>query len=397
MGKIIDKISSLSKEKRKDFFEKLKDHIRQEGKGNRGFSLEREVKCEKNSLEQPDDIVKGDNFCCNISTPGMLGSIKFRKIDLLPPEPNQVQIEARAIGINFRDLMIGLGLYPSNPDIPFFMGSDYSGIVTDVGEETSEFKPGDEVIALSGTSPFIQEEEIISKGHFSSSINVFPDQVVYKPKNINFYEAATIPTVFLTSYYALYFLAQLKKDEKILIHSATGGVGLAAIQMAQEIGAEIFSTAGSVEKRDYLKSLGIIKIMNSRTLSFSEEIMEMTRGQGVDVVLNLLSGQAIQHGLNVLREFGRFIHIDKKDIYGNSSLELKMFKKGITFSILELSLFLKQSATLKKLLKELIVFFEAGTFQPLPYQLFPIWEVGNVLTQMSHAKHIGKFVLDLRA
>src|SRR5262249_7464892 len=138
------------------------------------------------------------------------------------------------------------------------------------------------------------------------------------------------PVAFLTAHYALNSLARLQPGERVLIHAAAGGVGLAAVQLAQRAGAEIFATAGSEEKRTHLKSLGIKHVMDSRTLAFADEILEKAGGEGVDVVLNSLSGEAIARSLRVLRPFGRFVEIGKSDILRNSRIGLRPFARNIS-------------------------------------------------------------------
>src|SRR5262249_36924716 len=160
--------------------------------------------------------------------------------------------------------------------------------------------------------------------------------VALKPKPMSFEEAATAPIAFLTAYYALHHQGRLARGERVLIHAAAGGVGLAAIQVCRHLGAEIYATAGSSEKREYLRSLGVRHIYDSRSLSFAAEVMRETNGEGVDVVLNSLAGEAIAAGLEVLREGGRFLEIGKQDIYRNARLGLFPFRRNITFSAIYL-------------------------------------------------------------
>src|SRR5262249_29022773 len=139
---------------------------------------------------------------------------------------------------------------------------------------------------------------------------------------LSFEETATIPVAFVTAYYALHHLARIRQSERVLIHAAAGGVGLAAVQLARQVGAEIFATAGSAEKREFIRGLGIAHVMDSRTLAFADEIKQRTNNEGVDVVLNSLAGAAISSGLSVLRPYGRFLEIGKRDINQNGRLGL---------------------------------------------------------------------------
>ncbi len=380
MANLADRIARLPPEKRALLIQKLAGQ-RDEGAGSAVASA-----------AALDPTKEWESFCCSIGTPGNFDSIKFRPIERTPPGPEQIQIKVKALSLNFRDLMIAMNMYPPTPGIPSNMGSDYAGEVVACGEGVTDFKPGDEVIALSA-GHFTPSGDVVENSHFCAVPNISARQAVGKPENIAFEEAAGIPTVFLTSYYALHHVARLKRGERVLIHTATGGVGLAAIQIAKWIGAEIFATAGSAEKRELLKSLGIEHAMDSRSTDFAQQIMELTQGEGVDVILNTLSGEAVVKGLEILRPFGRFLQIDKHDIFRNAALNLAPFKRGLSFSAIDLSLFLMQPDKLKELLLEITSHLRQEHFRPIAYTAYPITKLGAALTFMSRAKHTGKLVL----
>jgi NADPH:quinone reductase-like Zn-dependent oxidoreductase len=333
-----------------------------------------------------------DAFCFRTGTPGNFESIKFRPLELTPPGPEQIQIRTKAVSLNFRDLMIAMNMYPPTPGVPSIMGSDYAGEVLSCGEGVEDIKPGDEVMALSA-GHFTPEGALVEESHFCSVFNVSSRQAVRKAENISFTEAACVPTVFLTSYYALHTVARLRRGERVLIHTATGGVGLAALQIARWLGAEVFATAGSEEKRALLRSLGVEHALDSRTTEFAARIMELTRGEGVDVILNTLAGEAAPKGLETLRAFGRFLQIDKQDIARGAALDLTPFKRGLSFSAIDLSLFLMQPDRLKELLLEINEHLRAEHFRPVPFTAYPVERLGAALTFMSRAKHTGKLVL----
>lgn len=214
---------------------------------------------------------------------------------------------------------------------------------------------------------------------------------VPKPAGMSYEEASTIPGVFLTAYYALHHLAHMAREEKVLIHAAAGGVGLAAVQMAQWAGAEIFATAGHEDKRDFLRALGIRHVMDSRSLDFAGEVMRITNGRGVDIVLNSLAGEFIPRSLSVLAPFGRFLEIGKRDIYDNSSLALYPFRKNLTFfaiDVLQIEL-----PRLGRLLEEIMQHFAEGHFRPLHHCVFPFSEAAGAFRLMRRAHHIGKVVV----
>ena len=238
------------------------------------------------------------------------------------PTPGEVEIAVRATGINFMNVMSAMGICPGYPNGVGPLGIECSGIVFKVGEGVTEFQAGDEVAAIAFDS-------------LGSHAVTDARLVVKKPAFMSFEEAATTPIAYLTAYYAMQYLGRLQPGERVLIHSATGGVGLAAIQLAKRIGAEIFATAGSPEKRELLHTMGIRHVMNSRSYAFAEEVMLATGGEGVDMVINSLAGNAITKGLEILKPYGRFMEIGKRDIYENSKVGLSPFRKN--YPILQLT------------------------------------------------------------
>jgi len=331
-----------------------------------------------------------DCFSCDIGNPGSL-NISFREAVVADPPAGYVQIRAKASGLNYRDLMIAMGQYPEAPGVPSNMGSDYAGVITRVGPGVVGIKEGDEVIALSAGTFF--DGKVQPQSHFINVFNVSELQVVPKPPVLSFAEAAALPTVFLTAFSGLIRLANLTEGESVLIHTATGGVGLAAIEIAMWKKAKIFATAGSPEKRDFLKQKGIKHPMDSRSVTFGEEVMKLTQDRGVDVVLNTLSGDAMMKGIEILSPFGRFIQIDKKDIARNTPLPMNLLRKGITFAVLDISLYLIQPRKLKEQLLEIVTLFNAGVFNPIPCVTYPVGQVKEALNALSRSKHIGKLVL----
>jgi NAD(P)-dependent dehydrogenase (short-subunit alcohol dehydrogenase family)/acyl carrier protein len=191
----------------------------------------------------------------------------------------------------------------------------------------------------------------------------------------------------------LHHQGRLARGERALIHAAAGGVGLAAAQICQHLGAEVYATAGSPEKRDFLRSMGIKRVFDSRSLAFATEVMRETDGEGVDIVLNSLAGEAIQASLEVLRDGGRFLEIGKHDIYQNTQLGLLPFRRNISFSSVHLDAVLRRR---QDLLSELTPYFEDGSFTPLPVKVFPVSESASAFRYMAQAKQIGKIALSMR-
>jgi NADPH:quinone reductase-like Zn-dependent oxidoreductase/acyl carrier protein len=233
---------------------------------------------------------------------------------------------------------------------------------------------------------------------FGSHVLTRAELVVPKPPQWSFEEAATLPIAFLTAAYALEHLGHLSAGERVLIHSATGGVGLAAVQLARRAGAEIFATAGTPEKRAYLKELGIEHVMDSRSLAFADEVMERTGGRGVDVVLNSLAGEALVRSLDTLADYGRFLEIGKRDVYANSRLGLRPFRKNLSLHVLDLDrLIHERPALLGKLLRQIVQAARDGQLAPLPHRVYPIADAVAAFRFMQQSKHIGKIVLSARS
>ena len=331
------------------------------------------------------DSSPGDRFRAEIGTPGMLESVRMASVGRAEPGPGQVEIEVAVASLNFRDVMLSMGLLPqlALAELPGTdrIGLDYAGTVSAVGEGVEGLAIGDEVIG-------------VAYGTVGSHVTTAAEFVLPKPASLDFEAAAAVPVAFVTSYISLVKLARLQPGERVLIHAATGGVGLAAIQIARDLGAEIFATAGTPEKRDYLRSLGVEEIFDSRTLAFADEIRERTNGEGVDVVLNSLSGEAIGKSLSTLAPSGRFVELGKRDIYEDASLHLLEFRKNLSYFAVDLDrLLAEQPEHVGSLFQEVLAKFEDGIYEALPTEVFSSAELSDALRHMAQAKHIGKVVV----
>ncbi len=328
-------------------------------------------------------------FVMDIGTPGILENFKLKAVERSRPEPGVVEIRVCAAGLNFRDVMIALGLLPGELEGVNHtwetLGLECSGIVTAVGEGVTDFQVGDEVAALSGG------------GCFGSHTMAPAFATALKPRQISFEDAATIPVTFLTAWYMLHSAGRLQKGERILIHAASGGVGMAAVQIAQLAGAEVFATAGTDEKRGFLRDLGVKQLFDSRSLAFAEQIMEETQGEGVDLVLNSLAGQFIFKSVEILKPLGRFLEIGKRDIYENNKLGLRPFLKGISFiTMVDIKQgFASLGKEFRSIFMEIMRHMNNGDLHPLPHRVFPISNAVNAFRTMAQAKHMGKVVVSL--
>ena len=317
-----------------------------------------------------------------IDKPGILTHLSLNETTRTEPGPEEIEVRVMAGGINFRDVMKALGMYPGNPvDLKWF-GDDFSGEVVRVGAKVTDLKPGDSVV---GMAPYC----------FRSYVTVPRCMVFRKPDTLSHVEAATLPTVFLTSHYAINELARMRKGESILIHAGTGGVGQAAIQIARRLGLEIFATAGTDQKRALLREMGVDHVLDSRTLEFADRIMEITGGRGVDAVLNSLAGDFIPKNFSVLARFGRYLEIGKIDIYGNSKIGLEPLRNNVSFFVIDLAQHLEDKPEyVAEMFSALEEKFSEGVYRPLPSTVFPIPEVVDAFRYMAAGKHIGKNVLD---
>lgn len=331
------------------------------------------------------DAIQADGqrlaYRLQIETPGILANLSLNETDRRPPEPHEIEVRVQAGGINFRDVMKALGMYPGHPVDRLWLGDDFAGIVERVGDQVTDLRPGDAVV---GMAPYV----------FRAFATVDRRLVFRKPVSLSFAEAATLPTVFLTAHHAIDTLARPRRGESILIHAATGGVGQAAIQIARRRGLEIFATAGTPEKRRFLADMGIEAVLDSRTLDFADQILEMTNGRGVDIVLNSLAGDFIPKSFSVLAPFGRFLEIGKVDVYNNTRIGLAPLRNNIAYFVIDLAQHLeRRPQEIAAMFSELAERFEAGDYQPLPHRVFPIADVVEAFRFMAQGKHIGKNVL----
>jgi phthiocerol/phenolphthiocerol synthesis type-I polyketide synthase C len=332
---------------------------------------------------------KGQRYRLDFTLPGQLRNLRWQPMmpKMALAADDEVEIEAMAAGLNFRDVMYAMGLLSDEAVENGFAGAslglEVAGRVSRCGSQVTRFAVGDEVIAFAGAS-------------FASHIVVPERAVAAKPAHWSFADAATVPTVFFTVWYALRHLANLQEGERVLIHGGAGGVGIAAIQVARFLGAEIFATAGNHEKRDFVALLGADHVLDSRSLAYADEILALTGGQGVDVVLNSLAGEAIQRNLRALRPFGRFLELGKRDFYENTHIGLRPFKDNISYFGIDADQLMQvRPEYAARIFREVMALFGDGALRPLPHRLFQADSVVDAFRYMQQARQIGKVVLDL--
>ena len=321
--------------------------------------------------------------------PGKLDHLYWKSDRFTAPlGENEVEIDVRATGLNFRDVMWAMGLLPEEALENGFsgptMGLEASGVVRRTGKSVTSVKPGDAVVAFAPAC-------------FSTVVRTTEEAVAKKPSNLTFAEAASVPVAFFTSWYAIHYLGRARRGESILIHGAAGGAGLAAIQIAAHLGLEVFATAGSDAKRSLLKRLGVKHVYDSRSLAFADEIRRDTKGRGVDLVLNSLAGNGAEKSLGLLAPFGRFLELGKRDFYADSPMFLRPFRRNISYFGIDVDQMLVECPALASdLFRELLARFEEGVFRPLPLMIFPADAAGDAFATMQSSVHIGKLVVGYR-
>jgi acyl transferase domain-containing protein/acyl carrier protein len=327
-------------------------------------------------------------FRLEASQSGLVDDLSLRASARSLPGPHQVEIEVMATPLNFKDVAKTMHLLGDASLEGTFSGSqlglECAGRIVSIGAGVEGLGIGDDVVCLAPNS-------------FASHVLADVRALARKPSHLTFEEAATLPVVFLTVYYGLHHLARLQAGERVLIQAASGGVGLAAIQLAQLLGAEIYATAGSPEKRDFLKSLGVQHVMDSRSLDFVDEVLARTGGEGVDVVLNSLGGETLVRSLSLLRECGRFVELGKRDLEFNTRVGLRPFLKQLSFFAVDLDRLVASRPDLStKLFREVMQLIEQRKLGPLPYVAYPVGRVREAFRTLLKARHIGKLVVSMQ-
>ena len=334
------------------------------------------------ATEEPAPPVRLD-----FSIPGSFQHLEWRTVAesdgaQLPLAEGEVEIDVRAAGLNFRDVMYAMGLLPDEAIEDGFcgpaLGMEVAGVVRRVGPGV-EFSATEEVMGVAPAA-------------FGQRVKTRAFALARKPTDWSFAAAATVPTAFFTAWYALSELARLQPGERVLIHGAAGGVGIAAIQVARHLGAEVLATAGTTDKRELVRLLGAERVFDSRSLKFADEVVQACGG--VDVVLNSLAGEAMRRNVRVLRPFGRMIELGKRDFYENTRLGLRPLRNNITYFAFDADqLMARRPDVARRVFAELMARFDSGALRPLPYRSFCAANVEAAFRQMQASHHIGKLVI----
>ncbi len=304
---------------------------------------------------------------------GILDSPSIKTLPSRPLEPKEIRVAVHASGLNFWDVFRSLGFIEEGD-----LGREMVGTVLDVGEEVSTIEVGDRVVGL-------------GFGAFASEMITREELAAQVPSGFSATELATLPSAFVSAALS-YEYSGLERGDRVLIHAGAGGVGLAAIQLAQASGAEVFATA-SPPKQDYLRSLGVEHVFNSREIDFGQQILEVTDDAGVDIVLNSLTSEGfIEASLSCLSQGGRFVELARRDILTKEEMALQ--RADVKYEILELDVLKKTDPDwVGRVLRDLLGQLSSGEIHPLKHSRWPLAEAGSALRFMQLARHVGKIVV----
>ncbi|MFK0266383.1 SDR family NAD(P)-dependent oxidoreductase, partial [Streptomyces angustmyceticus] len=332
------------------------------------------------ALRRPDTDGSGDAWRLDIADKGTLDNLLLTECPdaAAELEPGQVRVGVRAGGVNFRDVLNALGMYPGEAGA---LGSEGAGVVLEVGPGVQDLRPGDRVMGM-----FF--------GAFGPLAVADRRLLARIPEGWSFAQAASVPVVFLTAYYALVELGEVQAGESVLVHSAAGGVGMAAVQLARHLGAEVFGTA-SPGKWETLRSSGLDEahIASSRDLDFEPSFLAETGGRGVDVVLDSLAREFVDASLRLLPRGGRFLEMGKTDV--RDAQEVAAGHDGVRYRAFDL--WEAGPDRIGEMLTALLDLFEKGALRPLPVTAWDVRRAPEAFRHLSQARHIGKVVLTVPA
>ncbi|HYY00585.1 MAG TPA: SDR family NAD(P)-dependent oxidoreductase, partial [Mycobacterium sp.] len=319
-----------------------------------------------------------------VRAPGDLETMELVAFGRVAPGPGQIEVAITASSLNFADVLMAMGRFPTIDEREPELGVDFVGVVTAVGADVAGHQVGDRVGGFS------------RNGCWATFITCDARVAVTLPTGLTDHQAAAVSTGHATAWYGLHDQAAIAAGERVLIHSATGGVGQAAVAIARAAGAEIFATAGSPKRRELLHHMGINHVYDSRSTDFAELTRRDTDGYGVDIVLNSLTGAAQRAGFELLADGGRFVEIGKRDVYANARLGMYPFRRNLTFHYVDLALMSESHPQrIGRLLKTVFSRVADGELPPAEYTVHPFAAAATAIRVMSAAEHTGKLVLDV--
>ena len=327
----------------------------------------------------------GGLYRAEVSDSGTLDHVAFRRFTPRPPGDDEVEIAVQAAALNFKDVMNAMGLLPAQAVSGGLagqrLGLEVAGHVVRTGNQVRQLRPGDEVIGR------------VANG-LGGRVTAPACFVTRRPATLTPQQAAAVPVVYITAWYSLCHLARMARGESVLVHSAAGGVGGAAIQLAQRAGATVLATAGTKEKREFLRRQGVAHVFDSRSLDFYTQVMDATGGRGVDIVLNSLAGRAVTQSLKCLAPFGRFVELGKTDVYRNSKLGLERLGENLSYFVVDVDRLALQKPELhREIMAQVVALFERGELVPHEITEFPMSRLVDAMKLMTRSAFRGKIVL----
>jgi synaptic vesicle membrane protein VAT-1 len=323
--------------------------------------------------------------------------LEIRETEKRSPDLGEVTIQVKAIGLNFADVLMRTGIYPNAPKPPFVPGMEFSGIVAEVGNAVRSLKPGDHVMGYSRT------------GSHAEYVTVKETMVGLIPDGMPFEEAASFLIIYLTAFHGLSTLGRINRGDKVLVHSAAGGVGLAAIQLAKYHGAEVFGTIGSEYKRDIVRSQNADHIINYTDENFADKIRLSTKGYGVDIIMDAVGGRVFRPGWKLLAPMGRYILYGFSDAMGKNRFSYlragnalvkmplivltSLISSNKSISGFNLSTLTGKSDYLRMIADRLLELYHAGTVKPVIGKIFPFERITDAHAHLQRRESIGKVVV----
>ncbi|UED87559.1 type I polyketide synthase [Streptomyces profundus] len=317
-----------------------------------------------------------------LASPGVLDDLGLTD---LPPAgrlaDDEVRIRVSHAGVNYRDVLLSVGMYPGQDEGPPVLGWECAGTVVEVGRHVHDVAVGDEVIAL-------------AEGALASRVTTLACLTAPRPRSVGAAEAAALPAAYLTAFHSLHELAGVGRGDTVLVHSATGGTGRAALAVARWRGARVFATAGSAEKRRLLTELGVEGVADSRTLEFARTFGDAVGDDGFDVICNTLAGPAIEANLSLMAPYGRYLELGKRDILENNALPLGAFARNLSFHAVDVVHMIQHAPRRAgRILRAVAELVDRGELPALPHRVHPAEDAAGAFRLMATSRHTGKIVI----
>ncbi|WGD39101.1 type I polyketide synthase [Streptomyces cathayae] len=317
----------------------------------------------------------------SLPAPGVLDDLQLSELPPRAVAADEVRIQVSHAGVNYRDVLMSLGMYPGQDNRPPVLGWECVGTVTEVGSAVTDVAVGDEVVAIA--------EGALAHEAITRSCLTAP-----KPTRLTAAEAATLPAAYLTAHHALNGLARLERGQKVLIHSATGGTGRAVLSIARWKGARVFATAGNEAKRELLQKLGVEQVADSRSLAFVDVFRRAIGEEGFDVICNTLTGDAIEANLSLMAPYGHYLELSKRDILDDNHLSLGAFARNLSFHAIDVVHMVQHAPERAgRMLREATALADQGVVEALPHTVYPVEKAADAFRLMAQSRHTGKIVL----